>query len=274
MDRGNKMNETKEKTGLRFKKGDKVKVNWEETPFFNMYEEIATVVGKSPIKGTYEVELVCPGYSNSTLSFKPEALTLVSFEIQEEDWEEGVTGRGNVQQPAKNHDTRDVNGIELKVGDTVKVLIDEAGDVKEGEILVIKSLDYNSGLNTLDFEDFDYSLYPSEVEKMPSLRYNPDEVAFSKRKYWTILEECTGIAKERETQYASVEENYENILGILNQISVKQFTNEDINKVMLAVKLGRMKFDNTKKDNYLDAINYLAIDLHLKEIKNQERCIE
>lgn len=262
--RGKQMNETENK----YKIGDKVKC------ISNRYDikkewigEITEIYSDAEYGITYPKELRYD-FEDFAWFLRDDELELVSFEIKEEDYNKPTE---NVQKEAEQYDTCDINGIELKVGDKVKSLIDGSGEIEEGLILTIKKLSYGVAWNTLEFEEIDHELYPSEVEKQPSLEYEPEEVAFSEpinvTKYWNILEECTELAKERETQYDDIIDNYDNIRNILNSISIKQFTNEDINNVMMAIKLGRRKYNPSHEDNSIDLINYTAIDLHLRRLK-------
>lgn len=84
------------------------------------------------------------------------------------------------------------------------------------------------------------------------------------QKYWEILDDCSRIAKERETQYGDVENNFKQILEVLNAISNKTWTLQDYCDVMLATKLARRKFNPHHTDSDKDLINYAAIGLHLK----------
>jgi len=95
--------------------------------------------------------------------------------------------------------------------------------------------------------------------------YNPKDVAFKNSKYWNILDKCSEIAKEREQKYDTVEVNFKEIKDIVNQISKKHFTEQDIIDIMIATKLSRRKTSSDLEDNDVDLINYVAIGLHLKK---------
>ncbi len=149
----------------KFKIGDKVKVNWNLSEYGNAYEEIATVLSDSETKGRYLVRLIFKDNEYSDLSFKPEALTLVS--------------------------------------------------------------------------------------SIPS-------------KYWCILEHCTRIAKERETQYGDSTNSLNDTLEIMNSISKKTYDINEVRNFILALKLARVKHDPEHEDSQLDMINYLAIFLNIQ----------
>jgi hypothetical protein len=150
---------------------------------------------------------------------------------------------------------------EFKIGDKVRCLEDNDGHINPDTILTIKNI-YNSKLVKdrfiLSFEETKYKLYHYEVE-------------LESQGYWNILEECTEIAIQRQQQYAPIRENYQHMCEAYKAITGKDTTPEEFNNFMIALKIGRIRSNPEHKDNVIDAINYLAIGLHLKgeKIKNE-----
>lgn len=84
------------------------------------------------------------------------------------------------------------------------------------------------------------------------------------KNYSEILKEAAKIADERQKQYGEAVESVGLACKILEEtfnikLSVLQFC-----YVMVALKLSRQKF-KFKKDNLIDAINYLAIGIMSEE---------
>lgn len=84
------------------------------------------------------------------------------------------------------------------------------------------------------------------------------------RDYSTILFEAAKIAKSRQKQYGEAVKSVQLACDILDstfniKLSVLQFC-----YAMVALKLSRQKF-KMKKDNLIDAINYLAIGIKSAE---------
>ena len=82
--------------------------------------------------------------------------------------------------------------------------------------------------------------------------------------YADILEEAAKIAKDRQAEYGEAVKSVGLACRILDEtfnikLSVLQFC-----YVMVALKLSRQKF-KMKKDNLIDAINYLAIGIMSEE---------
>ena len=75
--------------------------------------------------------------------------------------------------------------------------------------------------------------------------------------YVNILKKCIAVAEERELEYGEVEENMKKTARILGWGNAEQ-----IPFMFVANKLARNEHQ-FKEDNIIDAINYLAIYLHL-----------
>jgi hypothetical protein len=83
-----------------------------------------------------------------------------------------------------------------------------------------------------------------------------------------ILEEVDKtINGERQDQYGSPENNFQNIADYWNtyiQIRFPLYANpltpQDVARMLCLVKLARMHGQKYKRDNWVDAIGYLAIE--------------
>ena len=82
-----------------------------------------------------------------------------------------------------------------------------------------------------------------------------------KKLYHEILETCASIAKDRQAQYGEAGESLRIAKNIAYDLFGIELTVEQFAQVMVALKLSRQKF-GFKKDNVIDAINYLAISLN------------
>jgi len=164
-----------------------------------------------------------------------------------------------------------------KIGDIVRCLSDDSNKIKIGTILTIKDItrSYRPGVGTGTFIHFEeskedsYGLYEDEIELISQINQNTKSK--ESKGYWEILEECTEIAIQRQTQYAPIDENYKNLCEAYNILTGKTTTKLEFNEYMIALKLGRIKSNPNHKDNYIDLINYLAIQLYLMETKNENK---
>lgn len=72
------------------------------------------------------------------------------------------------------------------------------------------------------------------------------------------LVECAALIGERGQDYGGIEDNFARIALIASAVTGKQITAHDAAMILVATKLARMAGARDKRDNYLDAINYLA----------------
>lgn len=77
----------------------------------------------------------------------------------------------------------------------------------------------------------------------------------------TILEIANEIvftrSEEKERMYGPFEEGMAKAARIASEMSMKEFTTQDMYNCMIALKLSRQAY-NHKEDNLLDAIAYMA----------------
>lgn len=78
------------------------------------------------------------------------------------------------------------------------------------------------------------------------------------------LNKCAELIGERGKDYGGIEENFERIACIANQLIDAPVTAYDVAMILVATKLARMPGVRDKEDNYLDAINYLAFAMELR----------
>lgn len=79
-----------------------------------------------------------------------------------------------------------------------------------------------------------------------------------------VLDEAKAIIGERGRDYGDVEDNFSAIATIFNATASAQSVDaHDVAMLMVALKLARTKESPKKRDNYLDAINYLAFACEL-----------
>lgn len=79
------------------------------------------------------------------------------------------------------------------------------------------------------------------------------------------LAECFNIIDERGADYGGIEENFDRIAKIASEIIGTPITAYEIAMILVATKLARMSGARDKRDNYLDAINYLAFAAELRK---------
>lgn len=79
-----------------------------------------------------------------------------------------------------------------------------------------------------------------------------------KAHYGDILRECADIADERGADYGAPEINFSEIANIHNMLWSEEVDIQHIVRIFISVKFARNKH-KVKRDNILDAINYLAI---------------
>lgn len=79
------------------------------------------------------------------------------------------------------------------------------------------------------------------------------------------LNECAALIGERGADYGGIEENFDRIAKIASEIIGTPITAYEIAMILVATKLARMAGARDKRDNYLDAINYLAFAAELRK---------
>lgn len=79
-----------------------------------------------------------------------------------------------------------------------------------------------------------------------------------------VLHECADLIGERGKDYGGIENNFRKIAEIANLMIGKDMTPYDVAMVLVATKLARMSGSRDKRDNYLDAINYLVFASEMK----------
>lgn len=79
------------------------------------------------------------------------------------------------------------------------------------------------------------------------------------------LNECAALIGERGQDYGGIEENFDRIAKIVTEIIGTPITAYEVSIVLVATKLARMSGARDKRDNYLDAINYLAFASELRK---------
>jgi len=72
------------------------------------------------------------------------------------------------------------------------------------------------------------------------------------------LKECAYLIDERGEDYGGIEDNFTKIAIIASLATGRMVTAYDVAMILAATKLARMSGNRDKRDNYLDAINYLA----------------
>mgnify|MGYP006288899591 CR=1 FL=1 len=80
-----------------------------------------------------------------------------------------------------------------------------------------------------------------------------------------VLEQAGAIIGERGADYGRIEDNFDRIAQIYYQVGGEFFDNYDVAMMMVCVKLARIRQSPKKRDNYVDAINYLAFACELLE---------
>jgi len=78
------------------------------------------------------------------------------------------------------------------------------------------------------------------------------------------LNQCAELIGERGKDYGGIENNFDRIAKIANQLIDAPVTAYDVAMILVATKLARMSGMRDKDDNYLDAINYLAFAKDLR----------
>jgi len=78
------------------------------------------------------------------------------------------------------------------------------------------------------------------------------------------LKECARLIGERGEDYGGIEDNFAKIAVIASLATGVRFTNYEVAMILVATKLARMSGNRDKRDNYLDAINYLAFASEMK----------
>lgn len=75
--------------------------------------------------------------------------------------------------------------------------------------------------------------------------------------YIKTLLECIKIARNRQKQYGMADEHLKLVREILDVVFNINLNEKEITLVMVSQKLARAKY-NSKSDNIIDCINYLA----------------
>jgi hypothetical protein len=79
-----------------------------------------------------------------------------------------------------------------------------------------------------------------------------------------VLHECADLIGERGKDYGGIENNFRKIAAIASLSTGREITAYEVAMVLVATKLARMSGARDKRDNYLDAINYLVFALEMK----------
>lgn len=79
------------------------------------------------------------------------------------------------------------------------------------------------------------------------------------------LADCAALIGERGKDYGGIEENFSRISSIASVATGKELSPYDVAMVLVATKLARMNGARDKRDNYMDAINYLAFAMELRD---------
>lgn len=77
--------------------------------------------------------------------------------------------------------------------------------------------------------------------------------------------ECSAIIDLRGSDYGGIEHNFRKIAVIASLSTGREITAYEVAMVLVATKLARMSGARDKRDNYLDAINYLVFALEMKD---------
>jgi hypothetical protein len=77
--------------------------------------------------------------------------------------------------------------------------------------------------------------------------------------------ECSAIIDLRGNDYGGIEDNFRKIASIASLSTGREITAYEVAMVLVATKLARMSGARDKRDNYLDAINYLVFALEMKD---------
>lgn len=72
-----------------------------------------------------------------------------------------------------------------------------------------------------------------------------------------VLDEASRIIGERGEQYGGIEENFQRAANTAKAAGIDVGAYE-VCMILAAVKLARMSASPSKRDNYIDAINYIA----------------
>lgn len=77
-------------------------------------------------------------------------------------------------------------------------------------------------------------------------------------KHTEILTSAVMILKERGLQYGPEEACFDRIARLATIVLNKEVSPYDIAMIQVCLKLGRLQEARTHKDNYIDAVNYMA----------------
>lgn len=74
----------------------------------------------------------------------------------------------------------------------------------------------------------------------------------------TFLDEAASLIDDRGNDYGGIEQNFETIASLANTVLNRDLSAFDVAMILHCVKLARLRTSPTKRDNYLDGVNYLA----------------
>ena len=74
-----------------------------------------------------------------------------------------------------------------------------------------------------------------------------------------ILSQAITTLRERGAQYGSVESTFDRTAKIAGILLNQEITAYEVSMILVATKLARLQDARTLDDNYIDAMNYLAI---------------
>ena len=80
-----------------------------------------------------------------------------------------------------------------------------------------------------------------------------------------LLADCVDILGQRNEVYGEPQDLYRRVAAIHTAFFNDTYHPADACLEMVIHKLGRIKVDPLHKDNYADAINYLALAWHLRQ---------
>jgi hypothetical protein len=73
-----------------------------------------------------------------------------------------------------------------------------------------------------------------------------------------FLDEASSLIDDRGADYGGIEKNFETIASLANTVLNRDLSAYDVAMILHCVKLARLRTSPTKRDNYLDGVNYLA----------------
>jgi len=82
-----------------------------------------------------------------------------------------------------------------------------------------------------------------------------------------VLDEAKTIIGDRGADYGGVETNFKHIASIYSTATGERIDEWQVAMLMVSLKLARIRQSPTKKDNYVDLINYAAFACELTGAK-------